>query len=111
MPGEGEEFLWLHFLDDGVPFEVFVAWPGDVSRGGFAGDEGSVEVDAEPLAEFFVVGEGAPDTGDGGVEVDFFADFVGGGGHFDWQPRSCRLRLVAIICNRFVAYLFLCFVG
>jgi hypothetical protein len=63
----------------------------------FAGPEGAVELNAKPCAEFVVIGESAPDAGDGGLQFDGFLDAISGlilgagsGGHM--QPPGCILR-------------------
>ena len=48
-------------------------WPCD----GFAGDERRVDPDAEPLAEFLMVGQRAPDARDRGLELDGLFNAIG----------------------------------
>ncbi len=48
----------------------------DESARGLAGNEGRLQGDAEPFAEFAVVGERAPDAGDGGFEFDLLFNAV-----------------------------------
>src|SRR5580698_4805299 len=98
-PSEGEKAFRLHFLDQPFPNDMFVARPGDLASGDLAGDEWAVQLYAKPLAEFAVVGQGAPDAGDGRVEFNAFLDAVG---HF-MQPPGCILAKGAPTCNLGVA--------
>ena len=90
----------LDFLDDGFPFEVLVAGPGDEAGGCLAGDEGGVEFNAKPLAELLMIGQGAPDAGDGCGDEDLFFDAVG----LHRQPPGCIVVEVVAKCNLLVAH-------
>src|SRR5579864_3585270 len=87
MPGEAEEALGLHFLDHGFPLEVLVTGIGDVPARDLTGHEGAVDFDAEPLAKLAVVGQGAPNAGDGCFEFDALFNTVA----HDMQPPGCIL--------------------
>ena len=72
MPREGEVLFGIDRLNDGAERDVFVSGPGDWAVGFFANCERAFEFDAEPGAKFVVVGEGAPDAGDGSIDLDVY---------------------------------------
>jgi len=77
MPREGEVLFGIDRLNDGAERDVFVSGPGDWAVGFFANCERAFEFDAEPGAKFVVVGEGAPDAGDGSIDFNLLLDAVG----------------------------------
>src|SRR5271154_1760856 len=99
VPGVGKVALRLHFLDDCFPFDMFVAGIGDVTGRDLAENERAIELNEEPLAELAVIGEGAPDAGDGSFEFDALFDAVS---HIE-QPLGCILAVVNVKGNLFVA--------
>jgi hypothetical protein len=68
--------LRVHLLDARFPRDVLVAGVGDLATGDLAWEEGAFQANFEPFAEFTVVGEGAPDAGDAGFELQVFLDPV-----------------------------------
>src|SRR5262249_38305895 len=80
MPVEREVPFGLHLDDLDLEGQVLVAGIGDLSARPATGHERAFEVDAEPLAELAMVGQGSPDADGRGIELDLFFDAIGGRG-------------------------------
>src|SRR5208283_438861 len=76
MPGEAEEPLGVHPLDGRLPLDVLVAGIRHPPARRPSGGERAVHLCMEPLAEFDVVREGAPDPGKRRLELDPFLDAI-----------------------------------
>src|SRR4051812_46936863 len=76
MPGEREQPLVLHFLDDDLHDHVLVTGMSDVAARRFSRNEWSVQVDPEPLAKLAVVGDRPPNPRGRRVELNLFFDAV-----------------------------------
>src|SRR5450432_1723536 len=88
MPGKGEEALGFHLLHDHFHCVLLVAGIGDPAPRGLTGNEGRFQVYLEPLREFTVVRQGAPDSRDRGLEFDLFFDSI----LFNRQRHGCMLK-------------------
>src|SRR5262249_15874726 len=61
VPGEGKEPFGLHFLHDGLPFEVLVARVGNLPTRDLTWYERAIQFHAKPLAELTVICQCTPD--------------------------------------------------
>src|SRR5262245_13135366 len=78
MPGEREQPFRLHILHHGLPLEVLVAGIGDASSRNLSRDEGAVQRDAKPFAEFAMIRQRAPDPRDRCAELETLLDAIAG---------------------------------
>src|SRR6266481_5683232 len=76
VPSKAEEAFGLHFLHDGVPFEVLIARIRDLATRDLTRHERAIEFHAEPLAELTVIRQRAPDARNGGFEFDALLNTV-----------------------------------
>src|SRR5690606_16534457 len=102
MPREGEQPFGDHVPDHGAPLDVLMTGVRNVAAGFPAGSERGFEFDPEPFAEFAMVGERAPDTGNRRGQFHAFFDPV-----VHVPPHGCvfaMLRACVWKRNRKVAY-------
>src|ERR1700730_9293688 len=84
MPGEREQPLGLHFLDDRLPPDMFIAGIVYLPAGNLSRHKGPVQPDPEPRTELVIIGQRPPDAGNRGVELDGLFDAIS---HV--QPHGC----------------------
>src|SRR6202011_5683378 len=87
VPGEGKEPFRLHFLHDGLPFEVLVARIGHLATRDLAGYERPIQFHAKPIAELPVIRQRAPDARNGRLQFNALLNTVV---HLK-QPPGCIL--------------------
>src|SRR6266540_684291 len=103
MPGEREQSLRLHFLNDRLPAQVLVTRIGDLSARNLSRHKWVFEPDSKPRAELVMVGQRTPDARDRRLELDGFLDAIAHA-----QPTGCPLpytgpRRCATVLLRFAA--------
>src|SRR5580704_1392053 len=86
VPGEGEEPLVLHLLNNRLPSEVFVPRIGDLAMRNLPWREGAIYFDTEPLTKLLIVRERAPHAGYWCLEFNAFFDTVRVIVHFMQPP-------------------------
>jgi len=86
MPGEREQPLRLNFLDHSLPSEMLVTGIGYLPTRNLPRHKWPVQSDAEPCAEFVMIGQRSPDAGDWGLEFDGLFDAI-----THAQPPGCLL--------------------
>src|SRR6202050_949637 len=74
VAGKGKQPLGLHLLPDRLPFDVLVSGDGDLAARDLARHKRAVEFDAKPFAEFAVIGQSTPNTGNGSLKFNAFLD-------------------------------------
>src|SRR5271167_813848 len=87
MPGEGKEPFWLHFLHDGLPFDVLVARMGNLATRDLTRYEWAIQFHTKPLAELTVIRQCTPDPPRRGLEFNTLLNTVV---HIK-QPHGCIL--------------------
>src|SRR6266436_9748133 len=87
LPGEGKEPFGLHFLHDGLPFDVLVARIGHLATRDLTGPEWAIQFHAKPLAKLPVIRQRTPDARNGRLEFHALLNTVV---HFK-QPPGCIL--------------------
>src|SRR6267378_7571402 len=76
MPGEGKDPLGLHFLHDGLPFEVLVARIGDLATRNLTRQERAIQFHPKPLAKLTVIRQGTPDPRNWCLEFNALLNMV-----------------------------------
>src|SRR6266850_2988995 len=76
VPGEGKEPFRLHFLHDGLPFDVLVARIGNLATRDLPWYERAIQFHAKPLAELTVIRQRPPDPRNWRFEFDTFLNSI-----------------------------------
>src|SRR5215468_5304757 len=98
-PGEGKQPFGLHFLHDRLPFDMLVAWIGDLATRDLTRDKWAVQFHTKPFAKFTVIRHCTPDPRNRHLEFDSLLDTV----IHNTQPPGCILAQPDTKCNSLVA--------
>src|SRR6266850_791063 len=101
LPGEGKEPFGLHFLHDGLPFDVLVARIGNLATRDLTRYERAIEFHTKPVAELTVIRQRTPDPRNRRLELNPLLNTVL---HLR-QPPGCILTQPDRKRNLFVALL------
>src|SRR5215472_4594946 len=98
-PGEGKQPFRLHFLHDGLPFEMLVAGICNLATRDLTLHKRALQSHTKPCAKFTVIRHRTPDPRNRCFELDTLFDTVI---HY-MQPPGCILPQADSKCNLLVA--------
>src|ERR1700716_2271311 len=88
-PCERKELFGFDFLHDGLPFDVLVAWIGNMATRHLTRYKWAIQFHLEPLAKLAVIRQRTPDPRNRRLELNALLDSV----IHSMQPPSCLISL------------------